>query len=119
MGGHDDERADGRQDRVKPGRAETDAEHDAQKVKEECAAHADDDRLDVAIVGETGAFTGITDDASDDHGSEKLQKHLLPFSKLGAGRQWQTAQKIGFILWALACALQAQKVHRAGTAGHF
>ena len=70
-------------------------------------------------MGAPRAYAGVAHNTGDDHGSEKLQKHLLPFSKLGSGRQWQTAQKIGFILWALARAVLAQKINRAGAAGHF
>ena len=69
----DDQRTDRRYNGVQARRAKADAEHDAQEEEQKCTAYTDDDRGQIAVVGETWTLGGIADDACDDDGAEECE----------------------------------------------
>lgn len=75
MGRHDDQRADGGGNRIHPWAGKADPEHQADEIGQKRPANADDDGLDVSVIGKARLFRRIADDARNDDGSDQNWKH--------------------------------------------
>ena len=72
---NDNERSDRRHNRIQSLRPETEAEHDADEIEQKGPTDADDDALQIAVVGERHPLGCIADDARDHDRSEQGKKH--------------------------------------------